>query len=501
MIEYGTAMKMTSRKRALDKIYKPRHRYEIPDWQREEVWKFPKKQRLIDSILRGWKLPKFYFLKISENPDEFEVVDGQQRLITIFEFFDNELALSNKSRQRFGAQYYKELPDTISDNFDDFELEYDEIEDADEKEIKEFFQRLQEGLPLTGSEKLNSVHSKLRDFTRKLSKHHFFQNKVRLSDTRYAYFDVVSKVAAVKIEGIDTGLRYEDLKETFESQASFSPRSNVAARLLETFDYLDRVFPERNTFLRNRTIIQSVATLTSRLIATGNADGRETLLRGFFETFMTELSHQVELGQDAFDQDYVRFQKSVSANVRSGAKTRQEILLRKLLMFDPSFTEAFDPAVVSESGLSATIRNTGEAIVTLIYNINSRYSSQFGTDLIKPTNKTTQALSRIGKMISDYTEYQTFIDDLYFVFHEGVGSRLKKNTPTTFTDVNILRTGLEHDLDHGKKSKSAAKLKKLGTTFSKYSGATSPQALAPERFSIVQANLLRALEMDLLNLT
>ena len=63
-------MKMTAGRRALDKIYKRRDRYEIPDWQREEVWDRAKKQQLIHSILRGWKLPKFYFYKIGD--DEYE---------------------------------------------------------------------------------------------------------------------------------------------------------------------------------------------------------------------------------------------------------------------------------------------------------------------------------------------------------------------------------------------------------------------------------------------
>ena len=47
-------MKMKSDKRAIDKIYKRRDRYEIPDWQRQEVWGKSKKQSLIDSILKGW---------------------------------------------------------------------------------------------------------------------------------------------------------------------------------------------------------------------------------------------------------------------------------------------------------------------------------------------------------------------------------------------------------------------------------------------------------------
>src|ERR1035438_8480309 len=44
-----------------------------------------KNQRLIDSILRGWNLPKFYFVAVSD--DNFLVEDGQQRLAAIFDFF------------------------------------------------------------------------------------------------------------------------------------------------------------------------------------------------------------------------------------------------------------------------------------------------------------------------------------------------------------------------------------------------------------------------------
>jgi hypothetical protein len=40
-------MEMISKKRALDKIYKRRDRYEIPDWQREKVWDTAKKQQLM----------------------------------------------------------------------------------------------------------------------------------------------------------------------------------------------------------------------------------------------------------------------------------------------------------------------------------------------------------------------------------------------------------------------------------------------------------------------
>lgn len=234
-------MKMTTKNRAIDKIYKRRDRYEVPDWQRQEVWSRSKRQNLIDTILRGWKLPKFYFLQLKDDPEEYEVVDGQQRLTAIFEFFDNDLPLAVDSAERFGGTYYHELPDTLSDAFDDYEIEFDEITSGNEEEIKQFFQRLQDGLPLTSSEKLNSIHSKLRDFVVKRSKHSFFA-KVSASDRRYGHFDILAKTAAIEIDGIEIGLRYDELRAVFESQAAFSASSNTAKRITAALDYANKGF-------------------------------------------------------------------------------------------------------------------------------------------------------------------------------------------------------------------------------------------------------------------
>jgi hypothetical protein len=96
-------MKMASDRRAIDKIFRRRDRYDIPDWQRQKVWNREKKQRLIDSILRGWTLPKFYFVETSG--DNYLVEDGQQRLNAIWEFFSNELPLGVDSAERSGGVF------------------------------------------------------------------------------------------------------------------------------------------------------------------------------------------------------------------------------------------------------------------------------------------------------------------------------------------------------------------------------------------------------------
>lgn len=487
-------MRMTDGSRALDKIYKRRDRYEIPDWQRGEVWDKSKKQDLIDSILRGWKLPKFYFVKTSE--DEYEVLDGQQRLRTIYEFFSNELSLSQLSAAEFGGKFYKDVSQRASDAFDDFEIEYDEIEDAEDEELKLFFQRLQAGLPLTSSERLNAVHSKLRDFCKETAEHSFFGEKVSFPDTRYAHFDVVAKTAAVEIEGLKAGLRFEDLKAIFESQRNFSATSAIAKRIKSALDFVDRAFPTKSPHLRSRTIAQSLITLACRLVETGRAGGLESDLRVFFEDFSRELSRQVELGQSATDSDYVMFQRSVNANVKSGPKTRHEILLRKLLAKSPKLADIFDPTIVAQSGTASRVEQLGGSVQELVETANNSYAAKHGEDLFKATNKTARSLARIGKPVKDLKAYKELIDDLYFLFRESPGQRLA-TWPDSFDDINTLRTELRHDVDHGDAKKVRNKRKKVGATLARYAGSGTAGTLEPSRFVLVQANLMTAIEADL----
>lgn len=489
-------MKMRSNRRAIDKIYKRRDRYDIPEWQRREVWSRSKKQNLIDSILRQWKLPKFYFLKLSDNPESYEVVDGQQRLVTIFEFFENELPLADGTAKQFGDRFYRDLPDKISDAFDDYEIEFDEIEEATDEEVKQFFQRLQEGLPLTSSEKLNSIHSKLRDFVMKLTKHRLF-SKIVASDRRYGHFDIMAKVAALEIDGIEVSLRYDDLRAVFESQAAFSAQSNVAKRLILALDFVDIGFVENASLLRNRTVVQSLLTLVCRLIQSPKAQGQEKRVAGFFAEFLKELNKQVEMGQIATDTDYLEFQRTINANIKSGARIRHEILLRKLLAFDPTFVEMLDPAAIAESGMRAAVTRDAAEIVRFIGELNEQYAAKHGENLFKPTNRTARAQAKIGVPLRDFDGYKTFIDDLYFLIRESVGNRLQNQIPESFEDINILRTDLQHDVEHGDKRKIRAKKLKGGSVFRKYGGASSPVGLAPDQFIIVQANLLVSLRRDM----
>lgn len=62
-----------------------------PDFQREEVWKPKQRSELIESILMGIPLPLIYVKE--DNNGIYIIVDGRQRLTTLFDFINDKFKL------------------------------------------------------------------------------------------------------------------------------------------------------------------------------------------------------------------------------------------------------------------------------------------------------------------------------------------------------------------------------------------------------------------------
>ena len=66
-----------------------------PKYQREFVYKEEQRNAVIETIRKGFPLNVMYWIKNSEN--SFEVLDGQQRSISIYEYVKGNFAVSAAS--------------------------------------------------------------------------------------------------------------------------------------------------------------------------------------------------------------------------------------------------------------------------------------------------------------------------------------------------------------------------------------------------------------------
>jgi len=147
-----------------------------PPYQRKNVWSKKKKQSLLDSLFRRYYIPKIVIreVRLDEDRSVNEVIDGQQRIITVQEFFGNKIKLPKTLEDinpDLSGKYFKDLSPELR-RFIDRELKYaadivkgiDNPSNAKHQEIAtEIFWRLQQGESLNFME---IAHARLSSLTR-----------------------------------------------------------------------------------------------------------------------------------------------------------------------------------------------------------------------------------------------------------------------------------------------------------------------------------------------
>lgn len=146
-----------------------------PYYQRKDVWTRPKKSKLIESILRNIPIPSIYFAETKDG--KWEVVDGQQRLTSFFDFIDNKYSLSQLPvLTQFEKKYFKDL-DSFQRKIEDYQLHIFMIKKESHPDIRfDIFERINEGATQLNAQELrNSIYRGKRiEFLINLSKNPYF---------------------------------------------------------------------------------------------------------------------------------------------------------------------------------------------------------------------------------------------------------------------------------------------------------------------------------------
>lgn len=230
-----------------------------------------KKSLLIHSILANYPVPPVYCLKeaISDKDYSYSILDGKQRLTTIFDFIDGRYPLDTETPAvtiddtvyELGGKYFTDLDIECQQELLRFKFTIYGFEDADDDLIEEIFFRLnnstplskpQKAMPLCGVENAKFIKSILSDrFFSEICQFSALQRRksddmctllqaMMLLDNRYEGYEFTSISA-------DEIMRYAaSIKNNYSEEQK--------NRLYDIIDYLEKVFPEKDKLLKKINI-------------------------------------------------------------------------------------------------------------------------------------------------------------------------------------------------------------------------------------------------------
>lgn len=311
-----------------------------PDFQRPAVWSKTQKQLLIDTILREYDIPKLYWRKIATKPDRYDVVDGQQRLRAIWEFFDGGFSLPKDAEPIDGDAIaklsYQGLPDELRMRFDVYALDVVVLEESDEDEVREMFLRLQNGTSLKAQEKRNAYPGQMRAFVRGLVNHVFF-NSVDFLNSRFTYDLIAAQLICLELAGQPTNIKNADLNRMYSEHKDFDLKSIEAKSVERTLGILAKIFPDKTPELERFNVI-SLYCVVSELHKQYVFKEVLPLIRNWFLAFESDRRQQAQKQEDEIDAEWASYKEKISHSTDSSdsVKWRMEFMLRHLLERYPS---------------------------------------------------------------------------------------------------------------------------------------------------------------------
>lgn len=150
-----------------------------PEYQRKHRWDNESSSRLIESLILNIPIPFVYIsqdVDVDEEIDtelsRFSVIDGQQRLTAIYNFFNNEYQLEGlEVLDKLNGSYYKDLPSFLIRRLEERSIRCLRIDSTVDPQVKyDIFERLNSGAVKLESQELRNATCRgpFKDLVKKL---------------------------------------------------------------------------------------------------------------------------------------------------------------------------------------------------------------------------------------------------------------------------------------------------------------------------------------------
>lgn len=368
-----------------------------PPYQRKSVWDTQKKKELIDSFIRQLYVPPVVLRQVVLDGSDLrmEVVDGQQRITAIQEFFDDEFPLPDTPELRelnpdheIAGKKFSELHEDVQEYIESQcslkVIRLRGIDDPNNKEHQELatkvFWRLQQGEHLTNIEKNHSkTYSPVRNYIVETAdnisfdrenyesrennpdRHEFFKLLDRKND-RLQHLALLARFVLIELDNGPTKITGKEVTKLFdcqrgnltvhEDQQEFEERVEIE-RVNQMLDLLSELYRDselKNSngkieFLNKEYFIISLYTLIRELefgdyhFTRSNYDEVRDFTEQWFKRFEIE---------DTEDREMLQFKEARQQN-RGAVNKRHYIIEKAFWETDPEIKETDEQRTFSRS--------------------------------------------------------------------------------------------------------------------------------------------------------
>jgi len=134
----------------------------IPDYQRDgDQWDEPTRSLLVESVINNLTIPAFFFeVTTQEGVENNAVIDGQQRLTTLSEFYNNDMRLVDSDEApylsphsvHYAGKKFKDLPPAYQQTFKKYRMTIIKLRNLGDMRLEIFRRINQGGTPLSGQD-------------------------------------------------------------------------------------------------------------------------------------------------------------------------------------------------------------------------------------------------------------------------------------------------------------------------------------------------------------